>query len=483
MLFNSYEFLFVFLPLTFAGYFLLHYYARPKIALGFLVVASLVFYSYWTPQYLLLILASIIGNYTIGTLIQKGSEWKTPLLIAGITLNLGLLAYYKYADFFIENLNALAGFDYTLLGVVLPIGISFFTFTQIAFLVDAYKGLAKEYDPINYALFVTFFPHLIAGPILHHKEMMPQFADSQKWRINWNYIALGLFIFSIGLAKKEIIADSIAVWANAGFDATQTLTFVEAWMASIAYSLQLYFDFSAYSDMAIGLALLFNITLPENFNSPYKALTIQDFWRRWHMTLSRFLRDYLYIPLGGNRKGEVMMLRNLVIVFLLGGLWHGAGWTFIVWGALHGAAYIVYHLWKKSGHELPDFLAWIVMLLFVNITWVFFRAESLPHALMFIHSMVGLNGVSLPMVLSGMGSILPEWISFGGVFGWAGVGSFIKGAVLIAGALAIALYAPNSLALSSRFKPTHIHAITTVVMMLLALYLMSDVSEFIYFNF
>lgn len=252
----------------------------------------------------------------------------------GISGNVLLLIYYKYADFLLVNIGEAVGFEVTLLNLVLPLGISFFTFTQIAYLVDAYKGKAREYNIINYVLFVTFYPHLIAGPILHHGEMMPQFDRIRSKLWDWGNAASGVFIFCIGLFKKVVIADSVAIYANAGFDTASG--FVDSWIAALSYTFQLYFDFSGYTDMAIGAALLFNIRLPQNFNSPYKALNIQDFWRRWHMTLSRFLRDYIYIPLGGNRRGEMIMLRNLMLTFLIGGLWHGAGWTFLFWGLLHG---------------------------------------------------------------------------------------------------------------------------------------------------
>lgn len=251
------------------------------------------------------------------------------MLILGIMANIALLGYFKYSDFFIENINDVFKTNMALLNLTLPLAISFFTFQQIAYLVDSYKGKTQEYDVVNYAVFVTFFPQLIAGPIVHHKEMMPQFAYASNNRINAENISRGLFIFAIGLFKKVVIADTFAIYANEGFDVAKVLSFYEAWATSLSYTFQLYFDFSGYTDMAIGLALLFNIVLPFNFNSPYKALNIQDFWRRWHMTLSRFLRDYIYIPLGGNRKGTVLTYRNLMATFVIGGLWHGAAWTFV----------------------------------------------------------------------------------------------------------------------------------------------------------
>jgi D-alanyl-lipoteichoic acid acyltransferase DltB (MBOAT superfamily) len=275
--------------------------------------------------------------------------------------------------------------------ILLPLGISFFTFTQIAYLVDSYRGEAKEYDFLNYALFVTFFPHLIAGPILHHRDMMSQFASRWTLAVRYRNIIPGLFIFSIGLFKKVVIADTFAIWANTGFDGGKTLYFFSAWATSLSYTFQLYFDFSGYCDMAIGASLLFNIWLPINFNSPYKALDIQDFWRRWHMTLSRYLRDYLYIPLGGNRCSTGRVYFNLMATFVLGGLWHGASWMFIIWGALHGAALVTHRVWKSLDWRLPKFAAWFLTFGFINLSWVFFRAKTFDDAHRVIGGMIDIK--------------------------------------------------------------------------------------------
>ena len=309
-------------------------------------------------------------------LVAKVVISKKTILTIGIISNLTLLGYFKYSDFFIQNINTAFSTNVALLNLALPLAISFFTFQQIAYLVDSYRAETKEYDFINYAVFVTFFPQLIAGPIVHHKEMMPQFANNINSKIHYKNISRGLYIFSIGLFKKVIIADTFAVFATAGFDVASTLSFYEAWAASLSYTFQLYFDFSGYTDMAIGLALLFNIVLPVNFNSPYKAQNIQDFWRRWHMTLSRFLRDYIYIPLGGNRKGNLITYQNLMATFIIGGLWHGAAWTFVFWGFLHGFAISVHRLWTSLGLRLWSWLAWFITFNFINVTWVFFRAEN-----------------------------------------------------------------------------------------------------------
>lgn len=290
---------------------------------------------------------------------------------------MALLGYFKYSDFLIANVNFAFGTQISHLNLLLPLAISFFTFQQIAYLVDcaALKG-AKRYDFLNYCLFVTFFPQLIAGPIVHHEEMMPQFAKARNKIINYKNIALGLFIFSIGLFKKVVIADTFAVWATEGFDMAASLNLIEAWVTSLSYTFQLYFDFSGYCDMAIGAALLFNIRLPINFNSSYKALNIQDFWRRWHITLSRFLRDYVYIPLGGQPQGQGA---NLAATFVIGGIWHGA-------------ALVVQRIWSELGFRLNKFVAWFITFNFVNIAWVFFRAKEWDDALKVLKGMFGLGG-------------------------------------------------------------------------------------------
>ena len=364
-------------------------------AKGFLVFASLFFYSWWNVAYLPIILSSLLFNYIIGNSLNENFKkvkiGKRSLLTFGIVSNLALLGYFKYTDFLIENFNGVFDSSLPLLHLALPLAISFFTFQQIAYLVDSYKGETREYDFLNYALFVTFFPQLIAGPIVHHSEMMPQFAS--RWNLvkNYRHIALGLFIFSIGLFKKVVIADSFALTATAGFDHAATLNFLEAWATSLSYTFQLYFDFSGYTDMAIGAALLFNIKLPINFNSPYKALDIQDFWRRWHITLSRFLRDYIYIPLGGNRKGTFRTYTNLMATFILGGIWHGAGWTFVFWGFLHGLALVIHRFWKSLGFRMPKLLAWFITFNFINVAWVFFRAKEWEDALKVLSGMSTLS--------------------------------------------------------------------------------------------
>jgi D-alanyl-lipoteichoic acid acyltransferase DltB (MBOAT superfamily) len=386
MLFNSIAFLAVFLPGALAIYWALRKFHFHTGAIVALAAASYGFYIYGETTYPWLIVASIAFNYIFGRLISTRAGAARHLLFAcAIIANLAALGYFKYANFFTDNLRDLTGISLLDVRVILPIGISFFTFTQIAFLVDAYRGLVTEADPIRYFLFVTFFPHLIAGPILHHKEMMPQFARRDPGRL-LDSLGAGIPLFAIGLFKKSVIADSISLFVTPLFAqaaAGHHLTLLEAWMAALGYTAQIYFDFSGYSDMAIGLGRMFAIDLPINFNSPYKSTSIIEFWRRWHITLSRFLRDYLYIPLGGNRRGPARRYVNLFATMVLGGMWHGAGWTFLLWGALHGFYLFICHLWQ---HLLPRlrlgrFAGGAVTLLCVVFAWVPFRATSLPAAI------------------------------------------------------------------------------------------------------
>ncbi len=412
MLFTTATFAFLFLPIVLIGYYLLGARSRSLTTL-WLFIASLFFYGYWLPEFTLLLLLSIAGNFVCGVAIARANGRTDPpgktvagkaWLVVGIVFNLGMLGYYKYANFFVDNVNAVFGTGWDLAKVILPIGISFYSFTQIAYLVDVWKGLVHEHRPVRYGLFVSFFPQLVAGPVLHHSQMMPQFAQASVYRFDAANFCGGMVIFAIGLFKKIVLADGVAPYADAVFvstDAGALPTPTEAWIGALAYTVQLYFDFSAYSDMAIGLSWMFNIRIPYNFNSPYKALSITDFWRRWHMTLSTFLRDYLYVPLGGNRRGKVRRYVNLGLTMVLGGLWHGAGWTFVLWGTLHGGYLMVNHAFRAAAQQLGiaerldrsrAFAAasWALTFLCVVVAWVFFRAETLDGALRIVSAMFGL---------------------------------------------------------------------------------------------
>ena len=398
MLFSSDQFIFLFLPICWLGYFVLNKFRLTKLGLAWLTLASLFFYGYDEPINVLLIISSCVVNYYFGANLtvseSKSSIWELKLTLGtGVVLNLGLLGYFKYADFFIGNVNTLVGTDFPAVNNSLPLGISFFTFQQIAYLVDSYRRETSEYNFVNYLLFVTFFPQLIAGPIVHHKEIIPQLNSIWRKAVRYSYIQRGLYIFAIGLFKKIIIADTFAIWAGEGFDIPEKLDFVTAWVTSLCYTFQIYFDFSGYCDMAVGLGYLFNIAIPKNFNSPYKSQNIQEFWKRWHITLSRFLRDYLYIPLGGSRTSFARELFNILVVFVLGGFWHGASWMFVIWGALHGLGMVIHRIWIRLGLRMSAVLGWIITFNFVNITWIFFRAKTIEDATRILHGMVDVGSL------------------------------------------------------------------------------------------
>jgi alginate O-acetyltransferase complex protein AlgI len=482
VLFNSYEFIFYFLPIVFFVYFFLNKKRLILAAKFWLVASSLFFYSWWNIQYLPLLLISLVINFTVGSLLGKNHLKinRRLVLILGIIFNVSLLGYYKYFDFFITNINGVFDSSIGLFHLILPLGLSFITFQKIAFLVDAYKNETMDYDFLNFSLFVTFFPQLIAGPIVHHKEVMPQFDQLKNKVINYKNLSRGIFIFSIGLFKKVAIADTLAVWATQGFDKTETLTFIEGWITSITYTFQLYFDFSGYTDMAIGAALLFNIALPMNFNSPYKALDIQDFWRRWHITLSRFLTQYIYIPLGGNRKGMNRTYINILIVFLVSGLWHGAGWTFIFWGFLHGVATVVNRIWKSIGFKLNKYIAWFITFNFVNIAWVFFRASTWGDAMKVLKGMVGVNGVVIPSF-----NILSFLEGYGFTLGsyFIDLSELLKIVPYLIICFIIVVLIKNTNKMSENFRPGILISVYISIMFVYCILNFNKISEFLYFNF
>lgn len=517
MLFNSFEFIFAFLPLTLVGYFAFARYWGIESALGFLTIASLFFYSWWNPAYLPLIGFSVVFNYFVGSRLSRAGTGKA-LLIVGITANLGLLGYYKYANFFVDNVNLLTGSEWNLQHIILPLAISFFTFQQISYLVDAWQGKTKEYNFLHYTLFVCFFPQLIAGPIVHHREMLPQFMSGNSLSPQWRNFAIGISIFAIGLFKKTIIADSLSAYVSPVYDnpeAAGQLEFFTAWGSTLAYTFQLYFDFSGYSDMAIGCARMFGIRLPVNFFSPYKSRNIIEFWRRWHITLSRFLRDYLYIALGGNRKGPSRRYINLFLTMLLGGLWHGAGWPFVIWGMLHGSYLMINHGWrwlrKKLGLEFGDgglygALCWLTTFLAVVVSWVYFRAPTLEHANSIVAAMAGANGASLPSGLIARANQLFEWFSVLPFSANQGSGSaLVSNYLLVVFAALAALLLPNVAQIFHRespvlferetsfqgqrqalflvWRPTKLWVVAIASCLLLGCLSLSQVSEFLYFQF
>lgn len=391
MLFHSYSYFLIFLPIVIIIYFYLANRFVRRISIFWLIICSFAFYAWWNVAYLFLLLISIIVNYCISiVLIHPNRMYKQSILLFAIIFNLLLLGYYKYTNFFIDNTNLLINSHIPFINILLPLGISFFTFTQIAFLVDCYRHPVKDHKFINYFLFVSFFPHLLAGPIIHHAEIMPQFSSIEK-KINYKNAFLALFLFVIGLFKKVVIADTFAIWATEGFDHSYVLDFFSAWQTSLSYTFQLYFDFSGYSDMAIASALFFNIKFPTNFFSPYKSTSIQSFWNRWHITLTDFLRNYLYIPLGGNRVPQWRIFFNVMITFLIGGLWHGPNWTFVFWGFLHGCASIIHRIWQLTGSKLHPIISWFITFNFINFTWVFFRAKTWHDAIKILQGMIDWN--------------------------------------------------------------------------------------------
>lgn len=444
MLFNSYEFIFAFLPATLAIFYFLGRLEQRNLAIAFLSLASVFFYAWWNPVYIFLILGEVVFSFLIGRQLERmdlSNAVRRLLLTGAVAFILLVLGYFKYANFFLGIVNDATGSEWSLGLIILPLGISFHTFQQIAYLVHAYQRSAKHYRFIDFCLFVTFFPQLIAGPIVHHYEAIPQIARPGFLRPRAVNLLVGLSLFGLGLFKKTVIADSLAQIATPVFAAAQggaELTFVEAWFGALGYSLQLYFDFSAYSDMALGLARMFNIRFPANFHSPYKAVNIADFWRRWHITLSRFLRDFLYIPLGGNRRGHLRQLSNLMITMLLGGLWHGAGWTFIVWGGLHGAYLVIHRFWSRlagaRGLSMPRPLAWVLTMLAVVVAWVYFRAPDIGVAHSILASMFGGEG---------LGFKTPNLAPLP-----------LKGWPIILAAALVATLAPNSNEILGRYRPT-----------------------------
>ncbi|MBE9125806.1 MULTISPECIES: MBOAT family O-acyltransferase [unclassified Coleofasciculus] len=493
MLFNSYVFIFIFLPITLILFFGLVRFRLTKAATIWLTVSSLIFYGYWNIAYLPLLLISILFNHQMGKAIESAKPRERQaknLLWIGIIVNIAIIAYYKYANFLLSSVNGVFNTNLTRLEIILPLGISFYTFTQIAYLVDAYRGETKDsnYDILTYSLFISYFPQLIAGPILRHDELINQFRQKRHFIFSQKNMALGLTMFSLGLSKKVLIADNISPWVAPVFDNPDAVSFIEAWVGALSYTFQLYFDFSGYSDMAIGLGLMFNIRLPINFDSPYKSTSIIEFWRRWHITLSNFLRDYLYIPLGGSRRGEVRRYTNLFITMLLGGLWHGAGWTYVVWGGLHGIYLSVNHWWRKLNIPLPKLVGWAMTFFAVVAGWVLFRSKSLPAATEILQAMVGMKGIVLPGEAQGKLSILTQ---FGlQLKSWNDLvylpevnGSKLVSILVLVGLTLCVTLLPNTQQILRRLKPTWWWAAWVGVLASFSLLSLNRVSEFLYFQF
>lgn len=475
MVFSSLQFLCLFLPFVVIGFYYLASRGLSLAPLVFLLAACLFFYGYWSPSNTWVIVLSIAFNYLASIALYLSRRFRRAILVVAVGANLAALGYYKYFDFAIETANGLFGLDLPLKHIVLPIGISFFTFQQIAFLVDRYNTSGPpEGGILSYALFISFFPHSIAGPLVHHKEIIPQLSSSAILKLDWSNMYAGMVMLGIGLAKKVLVADSLSPLVALVFDRMPALDGTQAWIGSLAYTMQLYFDFSGYSDMAIGCAYFFNIHFPQNFLSPYQSPSIQEFWRRWHITLSRWLRDYLYIPFGGNRRGQLRTLANLFATFLLGGLWHGAAWTFIVWGAMHGLGLCANRVWSTTlKRRMPFLLGWLCTFLYVNAAWVLFRAHSFGDAVKVYKGMLGLNGWGLDLSVKGLEPLL---FGLPAVCVWG----------LPFAATGIALLTPNATAILGHGRPRRWLSLWVAGLGAVSLWALGQsnrISEFIYFQF
>ena len=496
MLFNSYIFIFIFLPLTLLGWYGLNLHKRYALANLFLAGMSLWFYGYFNVYYLAIILSSIGLNYLLSYLLTKiPAAWNRVGLVAGILINLGILFYFKYYDFFIENINHAFRTDFTLRHILLPLGISFFTFQQLSFIIDRCTGRCEHYSLINYVTFVTFFPQLIAGPIVLYKEMIPQFEDTSRRSFNAASFSRGIYLFVLGLAKKVLLADTFALMANYGFAQTFSLDRISTIAVILAYTFELYFDFSGYSDMAIGLGRMFNIELPVNFNAPYRACSIKEFWQRWHITLSRFFVTYVYIPLGGSRKGRVRMLINTFIIFLLSGLWHGAAWTYVAWGAMHGLLVVWDNLGiigikgceekRPSRFHIPAWLGWIFTFTLFNLSLFFFRSTSMIAALqLFKNLFVGYTGKIYDVAAK---LDISETYVIRQVLELAAPG-LVHNMYLIFMILLFALafyliFRPNAYERAMRGKLTSARCWIICILLVWCIVSLSQVSTFLYFNF
>ncbi len=494
MLFNSYIFVLLFFPIVLIGYFTLNHFNKYNFAKVFLLTASLFFYGYFNWWYLMIIVSSIILNYLFSLTMLKTPKEKSVLrktvLAISLTLNIGSLFFFKYYDFFISNVNGIFNTNAPLLNLMLPLGISFFTFQQLSYVIDSYKNEVPVYSFLDYSLFVTYFPQLIAGPIVTHDEMVPQFADPEKKKFNADNFAKGLYGFAIGLAKKVIIADAFGLVVDSAFADVSELGSLNAVFVMLSYTFQIYFDFSGYCDMATGIGKMMNIDITMNFNSPYKAINIVDFWKRWHITLTRFFTKYIYIPLGGNRKGTVRTYLNILIVFLVSGIWHGANWTFILWGILHGIANAVTRLidkktnvFSKAKSPAPHFIFWLITFVFINLTWVIFRADSVAQALefykeLFSFSLSPLNEAFFDSLRCDGLKLVCDFIPL--------VGDYIirlAPALLMIFALCSSTLMKNTNERMACFKPGFIKAFATAVILVWCIMSFAGVSSFLYWNF
>ena len=483
MLFNSYIFILLFLGLCIIGYFGLNHFKKYNLAMVFLLGMSLWFYGYNNINYLFILIFSVLINYGFYLLLNKTDQKvKKVLMIAGVSVNVGILLYFKYMDFFIGNINGIFKTEIPFLRIALPLGISFFTFQQISFIVDAYRGEIPKYNFLHYACFVTYFPQLIAGPIVTHDELVPQFTDLSKKKFNSENFAKGIYIFTLGLAKKVLVADTFGRMVSYGYDTFEYLNTPTALAVILGYTIQIYFDFSGYCDMAIGIGKMMNLELPVNFDSPYKAFTITEFWDRWHMTLTRFFTKYVYIPLGGSRKGTVRTYVNVMLVFLISGFWHGASWTFVLWGVLHGIFNVITRIFKKFFDKLHPVLNWLITFTFLNVTWVLFRADNFHQALTILRKAVSFDfsGFNMEFVTK---IESPELVEIMDILSVRGAYPQVILVGWFAVVLILMLGSKNAYEKMKTFKPTVLTFIITLFLLVWSVFSMEGISEFLYFNF
>ena len=487
MLFNSYLFVFLFLPLAVAGYYWLHHRKLEKAALGYLILMSMVFYGYNSVWYLVMLVISILLNYLLTGLMDRAGRpaWRKLFLALGLCYNLGILFCFKYYDFFIENVNTVFHTDYHFLRLALPLGISFYTFQQLSYVIDSYRGDCERYSLLEYAAYVSFFPQLIAGPIVYHDELIPQLRAQENHHIQYENLCKGIYAFALGMAKKVLIADTLSKVVTAGYADVEALNSVSTVLVMVCYSLQIYFDFSGYCDMAYGIGFLFNVELPVNFNSPYKAASVREFWDRWHMTLTRFFTKYVYIPLGGSRKGTLRTYGNVMIVFLVSGFWHGANWTFILWGIVNGLGNLFDRLFDRVLRRIPHVVRMAVTFCFCTAAWSMFRAESVGQGLQMLGNLtvVGDGALSGGLVSAfdrilevriirrmGLGGLMQAWP-------WIVPAAFALLLILVC----VLMRNTQEKVNDGRYGGRRIAV--TVGLLLWSVLSLSDVSEFLYFNF
>lgn len=487
MLFNSYIFVILFFPIVVAGYYWLHHIKLEKAALGYLVLMSMVFYGYNSIRYLVMLVVSIVVNYVLVVMMGRaaGRAVRRLFLVLGVLYNIGILFYFKYFDFFIENVNAVLKTDYPFLRLALPLGISFYTFQQLSYVIDSYRGDCGRYSLLEYAAYVSFFPQLIAGPIVYHDELIPQLRARENHRIQYGNLCRGMYAFALGMAKKVLAADTLSKVVTIGYDNVGALNSISTILVMLCYSLQIYFDFSGYCDMAYGIGYMFNVELPVNFNSPYKAASVREFWDRWHMTLTRFFTKYVYIPLGGSRKGKARTYLNVMAVFLVSGIWHGANWTFILWGIVNGLGSLYDRLFDRILQKIPRAIRIAVTFCFCTIAWSMFRAESVGQGLQMIGNLARYGDGKL---YGGITESFNQVIEVR-LLGRLGLRPVILACPWVMPVVFAAVLVLACLLLRNTQEKVHDgrygawRVAVTVVLLIWSILSLSEVSEFLYFNF